>query len=203
MASEIANKIRQLTINTYAGIVVTGDKSKSSYIPLWGTVCDIPGLYISSCLVDKTEMRCQIWDIKHGEVCTNKMFFSDDINYNIIIYDIPYRNERTKQRHHNDTIFDYIQRAQTYSKNCEVVVIIVTDGSSDHKIVHKCCTAAKFNTIIMKQSNLDTIRELPTQLCTILYNARSSQLFDNVRGLLENSTSKSASASAPKSKSES
>jgi hypothetical protein len=181
----IIEKIRSLhaSLNPYVNILVTGDKSKSAYLPLWGIPSKIPNVYIKN--IDN--IHCALWDVPEHTDNTNRMFFSDDLDYCIIIYDIPYR-QRVLSLDTLPSIIEYIHQTKVYK--LEVVVIIIKDETTrpeDYETPRDYCNGINMPPIIVDRKGLAKIQNLTETLCKRAYQQRKADITREIKLLISQS----------------
>ena len=180
----IVEKIKMLHVNPYVNILVTGDKSKTLYMPLWGSLSKIPNVYTRS-IVDKDIINCTLWDVPEHTNNTNRMFFSDDLSYCIIIYDLPYRHIQSKQ-HCMSSIVEYIHQNKLYK--LETIVIIIKDETTkleDYESVKDYCIGINIPPIIVDRKCLSKIQDLPQTLSMRVYLQRKKLITEEIMSIIK------------------
>ncbi len=181
----VVEKIKSLHINPYVNILVTGDNSKTLYMPLWGVSSKIPNVYTSNVVSGRNQIRCTLWDVPAHTNNTNRMFFSDDLSYCMVVYDIPYRKALPSQIS-APSIVEYIHQTKVYK--LETVIIIIKDETTkpeDYETPRDYCVSINIPPIIVDRKNLSKIQDLPQTLSTRVYQQRQKAMTEEIRALLE------------------
>ena len=156
--------LRDLYVNPYVNIVLTGDQSRGLLVSYWGfrpSGCPNAYSYGVGAGVEAGTPKITLWNVAARTENTGRLFFSDDIEYVIIFYD-----SATTQR--VSSLVHYVQYARSYCSPDHIVVILCGGGLDTEA---QYCSDSGLH-LIRDEGQLGRVRTLACDLADLCYKER-------------------------------
>lgn len=188
MSENVIEALQNLRLDPYIVFIVTGDMSKTFYLPIWGQISPCPSVFIAKHQVPledgKTEEAiCNIWDILPNTNYTTRMFFPEDVNYCIIIYDIPFRAGQKNKF----TLEDYIDYVKRSVKAQDIIVLVMKNSNTkttEYNDAMERCSKLDIHSILVDRSATKKVSNLVENLAQMTIKSRRLHLSERARVLL-------------------
>lgn len=167
-------KTHDLQLNPYVTILLLGDSAKTCLLPLWFKITPCPRVYNARHTIEGTEMICNIWDVPSTADQTNRMFFSDNIDKCIIVYD---ENEARPFE-------EYASQRDLFAKDVDTIFLILRSSSEELKIKTQA-KARGYHVMIHDRLNLRPLKGFIERMLAIIYDIRKQEFRTNLLHLKE------------------
>lgn len=173
-------KLQDLQLNPYVTILLLGDDAKTCLLPIWFKITPCPRVYNARHVVEGTEMICNIWDVPAIADQTTRMFFSNNIDKCIIVYD---------EKEHHSSFEDHISQMELFAKDVDTIFLILRSGIiANDDSLKKVITQAKnrgFHIMVNDRLDLRPLKGFIEKLLHIVYDSRKQQFKEKLQKLLK------------------
>ena len=164
-------QLRDLQFNQYVTILLLGDPAKTYLLPLWSKMTPCPRVYNTRYTIDGTEMICNIWDVPATADQSNRMFFSNNIDKCIIVYD----DQRSFE--------ECISQRDLFAKDVDTIFLILRSSGDITKLKTKAKNRG-FSVMVNDRLDLRPLKGFVEKMLRIIYDTRKRNFNDKLRRII-------------------